>query len=230
MAATNLRALHRWTIAVTAIGGSLLLLMGTWLHPMSTDPNNATAAFGEYAVCKYWVIIHLLQFGGVILIVWALVSLGQFLIDGTAGALAVLGLATAVASLSAAAALQAVDGVALKAMVDAWAAAPREEKNSLFYAAFAVRQIEIGLAAMTSSLFGVTASLFGIALFRDERFSRWLGVIGVAGGIPLTISAVVMAHQGFSELAMDTNMPSSLVLALWMIAIGVQALRSRADT
>ena len=54
--------------------------------------------------------------------------------------------AGATVSLALAAALQAVDGIALKSMVDAWAAAPASEKRVVFHAAFAVRQLEIGLA------------------------------------------------------------------------------------
>jgi hypothetical protein len=56
-------------------------------------------------------------------------------------AFAVLG----AAGLATAALLQAVDGVALKATVDLWSGAG-EDRSSLFAAALAVRQVEIGLA------------------------------------------------------------------------------------
>ena len=58
--------------------------------------------------------------------------------------------AGAIAAIGISAALQAVDGVALKRMVDVWAASPAASKALAFQAAFAVRQIEVGLAAMTS--------------------------------------------------------------------------------
>jgi len=60
--------------------------------------------------------------------------------------------------------LQAVDGVALKVMVDKWAASASTEKPIFLQSAFAVRQIEIGLASMTSIFFGVTVSLYGVAV------------------------------------------------------------------
>jgi hypothetical protein len=58
------------------------------------------------------------------------------------------------------AALQAVDGIALKAMVDAWAVTPAAQKDLAFYAALAIRQVEIGLASMVSLLFGLTVNVY----------------------------------------------------------------------
>jgi hypothetical protein len=203
-----------------------LLLIGTWLHPMSADPNDPTAAFAEYAASSGWVAIHLTQLAGALLISAALILFGRRLADGSAAPLAAVATAGAIASAAAAAMLQAVDGVALKAMVDRWAAAPVGAKAGLFDAALAVRQIEIGLAAMTSLLFGLTTLLFGIALLIDGRFSRWLGVAAVAGGLPLAASGVAMAFQGFSAIAMDLNLSASLLLLFWLVAIGLIALRS----
>jgi hypothetical protein len=203
-----------------------LLLIGTGLHPMSADPNDPTTAFAEYAASTGWVVIHLTQLAGALLIASALVLLGRWLADGSAASLAALSTAGAIASAAAAAMLQAVDGVALKAMVDRWAEAPVGAKAGLFDAALAVRQIEIGLAAMTSLLFGLTTLLFGIALSVDGRFSRWLGVAAVAGGLLLAISGVATALQGFSALAMDLNLTASLLLLFWLVAIGLSAFRS----
>ena len=53
----------------------------------------------------------------------------------------------AIVSLAVAAALQAVDGIDLRTMVDTWAAAPVAQRPVAFQAAFAVRQVEVGLAA-----------------------------------------------------------------------------------
>jgi len=129
--------------------------------------------------------------------------------------------AGAIASLTLAAALQAVDGIALKAMVDAWAVAPASQKQGVFHAAFAVRQIEIGLASMLSLSLGLTATLSGGALFGDDRYPKWFAVLAIAGGVPTMVAGVVMAYTGFSGLAMAINMPANLLLLLWMLALGV---------
>ena len=117
-------------------------------------------------------------------------------------------------------ALQAVDGIALKFMVDAWAAAPAAQKEGLFHAAFAVRQIEIGLASMASLSLGLTATLYGVALLVDRTHPRWVGELAMVGGVPTMMAGVVIASTGFSALAMAINMPANALLLVWMLVLG----------
>src|SRR3981081_3654718 len=163
-------------IAVAAISDALFLVVGTYLHPMSADLNAPVAAFTEYAADRHWIANHLMQLVGVMLMLGASVLLGRRLATGPAQTVAALATAGAVASMAVAGVLQAVDGIALKAMADAWAMAPEQEKAALFSAAFAVRQIEIGLASMTCLFLGITVSLFGMALLIDCGFPKWLGI------------------------------------------------------
>ncbi len=208
--------------ATAAVAGAVVLFIGTFLHPADADPNDALAAFTEYAADQLWVASHLMQLLGMIFIVGALIQLSRILSTGGAGLWAALGGAGAIASLAVAAATQAVDGVALKVMVDNWAAATEPEKMMIFQAAYGVRQIEVGLASMAALLFGLTVSLYGIALIVDGRLPGWLGWLALIGGIPISVAGVVMAYTGFSALAMAINMPSSfLILVVWMIALGV---------
>lgn len=214
--------------AIAAISGALFLVAGTYLHPMNADPNMPAAAFAEYATDHKWVATHLIQLSGIALMVAALALLSRRLAGGPADVEGTLGMVGAVASLAVAAALQAVDGVALKAMVDNWAAAQERDKELLFQAVFAVRQIEIGLASITSLLFGFTVSVYGLALLRDSRFPKWLGFLALAGGAPTAIAGIVIAYSGFSELAMAVSMPFSFLLLCWMVALGVHMWRKPA--
>ena len=202
---------------IAAIAGALFLFVGTYLHPMAADPNVPSAAFSEYARSEYWVAIHLMQLLGVVLITASLVLLSRKMADGPAAEWATLGAAGAIASLSVASALQAVDGVALKVMVDTWAATP---EPASFSAAFGVRQIEVGLASIGDLLFGLTATIYGIALIIDGRFPRWIAAVAIIGGIPTAIAGVVIAHTGFSNQAMVIGMPSNSLLIVWMIVLG----------
>ena len=204
-----------------AIAGALLLLLGTYLHPMSADPNDAVAAFTEYAANRLWVTSHLTQLAGVALMVAALLVLTQQL--EAAGGIGWPRLASsgAVAGLAVAAALQAVDGVALKRRVDAWAAASAAQKDGAFHAAFAVRQIEVGLASMTSLLLGITVVISGIALLDAQLYPKWVGVLAIVGGVPTGIAGVVMAYTGFSGAAMAINMPANIIILVWMLALGI---------
>ena len=193
---------------------------------MSADPNVPSAAFTEYAADTHWVATHLTQLFGVALIVAALVLLSRRMADGPAAEWAALGTAGAVASLAIASALQAVDGVALKVMVDRWAATAEPARTAVFQGAFGVRQIEVGLASITSVLFGLTGSVYGIALLVDGRWPRWIGGSALVAGVSTAIAGVVIAHTGFSSLAMAINMPAGSLLILWMIVVGVYAWRS----
>ena len=51
-----------------AILGVLVLFTATLLHPLGAHPEDAPAAFTEYAADQYWVAIHLGQLFGVVLI------------------------------------------------------------------------------------------------------------------------------------------------------------------
>ncbi len=123
---------------VCAIGGAISLFIGTWMHPMNSDPNVAVAAFSEYAAADTWVTGHLMQLLGVTLMTAALLLLLRRLSDGSAAEYVVLATAGAIAGLATAAALQAVDGVALKVMVDKWAASASTEKPIFGVAAAAL--------------------------------------------------------------------------------------------
>jgi hypothetical protein len=207
--------------AKCAIAGSVLLVVGTSLHPMGADPNEAVAAFTAYAVDRLWVASHLTQLAGVVLIVAALLVLTQQLEAGSGAGWSRLAAGGAVASLAVTTALQAVDGIALKVMVDAWAAAPAAQKEVTLHAAFAVRQVEVGLASTLSLLFGLTVTVYGVALLVDKAYPQWMGGLAIVGGVPTTVAGVVMAYTGFSGLAMAINMPANSILLVWMLTLGV---------
>ncbi len=126
-----------------------------------------------------------------------------------------------VSALATSAVLQAVDGVALKVLVDAWASAAEEQKQSAFQAALAVRQIEVGVASFMALLFGTVFILFGIAIALSDGYLSWLGWLGALGGTGTVAGGLLVAFTGFSTTAMNVAMPSNLVLMIWMVVIGV---------
>ena len=207
--------------AIAAMLGPLLLFVSTLMHPVGADPNDAVAAFREYAADRLWVGSHLGQFLGLAITVAALVTLSRTLEEGKAAAWSRIGFAGAVASLAAAAALQAVDGVALKFMVDRWAAATAEQQPAIFEAALGVRQVEIGLASLMSLLFGITVAVYGVAMTLSPIYPSWVGFLAMLDGLGIAAAGIVQAYTGFSESAMMISMPAGLLLLVWMIVIGV---------
>jgi hypothetical protein len=207
--------------AAAAVGGAVLLFVATLMHPMSADPNDAPAAFAEYAADSRWVATHLGQFLGVAILGVALVALAATMEAGRPAAWARIGVVGTASSVAMAAALQAVDGVALKASVDRWMQATGDARARAFEAAFAVRQVEIGMASLLSVLFGFTVSVFGVAMLSGRRFPTWLGGMGLLGGIATVAAGVAQAYTGFSAFAMDLSMPGGSILLLWALVVGV---------
>ncbi len=206
--------------AAAAMSGAVTLFVATLLHPMSADPNDPPAAFAEYAADRLWVASHLGQFLGVAALGVALVALAATMEDGTPSALARIGVVGTAASVATAAALQAVDGVALKVMVNRWMQASGEARARAFEGAFAVRQVEVGVASLLSVLFGLTVSAFGISMLLSRRFPAWLGWLGLLGGLGTLAAGIAQAYTGFSPLAMMLSMPAGCVLLLWAIVVG----------
>ncbi|MCZ6503669.1 MAG: hypothetical protein O6945_14290 [Gammaproteobacteria bacterium] len=186
---------------------------------MGADPNDPVAAFTEYAQDRLWIASHLLQLAGVAAMMAALLFLAGQLEARKRSSVVRIAAAGAIATLTLAAALQAVDGIALKSMVDTWAAAPASEKEGVFHATFAIRQVEIGLASMLSLSFGLTMTLYGIALLGEEAYPKWFAGLAIAGSVPTIVGGVVMAYTGFSGLAMAINMPANFLLLFWMLAL-----------
>ena len=207
--------------AAAAISGAATLFVATLLHPMSADPNDPAAAFAEYAADPLWVASHLGQFLGFAILGVALVALAATMEPGSPSAWARIGVVGTAASVAMAGALQAVDGVALKTMVNHWMRARGEAQARAFEAAFAVRQVEIGMASLLSVLFGLTISVFGVAMLLGRRFPSWLACLGVLGGLATLAAGIAQAYTGFSALAMMLSMPASSVLLLWALVVGV---------
>ncbi|MBM7062603.1 hypothetical protein JQX08_17960 [Pseudomonas sp. UL073] len=210
---------------IASLLGVLVLFVATLLHPMDTPPWDAPAAFAEYAADGHWVCSHLGQLLGVLLGVIGLAALSWRLREGRAGVWALLGVLLATVSLALAFALQAVDGVALKLMVSHWQAADEASRAAVFAATYGVRQVEAGLASLMGIGFGITGLLYGVALCLSARAPTWLGLGALLAGAAVLGSSLVQAHTGFSELAMNVSMPSSLLLMLWQIAAGIYLLR-----
>jgi len=215
---------------ISAIVGVVVLFVASMLHPLDAHPGDAPAAFAEYALDRFWVATHLGQLLGVVLIATGLVALSWTLRAGRAGAWALLACLAAVASVSLAGALQAVDGVALKIAVDRWSASAEGVRAVAFEAAYAVRQVEVGLASVMGAFFGLTVLLYGTAVLLSPVAPSWLGVFGTLAGLATVISSVVQAHTGFSDVAMATSMPSSLLVLVWSICVGIFLLRTARAT
>ena len=207
--------------AATAIGGVILLVVSTMLHPVPSDPSDLTAALTEYAGDRLWMWSHLGQFLGVAAMAAALVMLAATFDPGPEGTLARVAAAGAAVTAAAAAALQAVDGVALNAMAKHWIAASEPARRSAYDAAFAVREIEIGLASLLLLVVGLTVVLLGIAMLISARHPSWLATLGLLAGLGAVAAAATQGTAGFSPHAMTLSMSATAALLLWVVLVGL---------
>ena len=190
--------------------------------------------FEEYAESDVWVVAHLAQFAGFGLVFTA-VALLSWSLTHRPPPTSVLGAASLVlasASLAGSGVLQAVDGIALKAMVDAWAGAPTGERTVAFAAAKAVRWIEIGISSHFRILQGTTFVSFGAALAADQHFPRWFGWIGAVAGLGMVLRGFAIASTGFS-LGNPVYLYSEVLrigLYLWLVGLAVLIWRRSTST
>lgn len=211
--------------AVAAPIGAVVFIVSTLLHPSASAPSDFPAALAEYAASSHWVGIHLGQFVGVAAEGMALVALAATFEPGRATAWARIGLAGTVASVAVYAAVQAVDGVANHVMAHRWAVAGGEARVLGYEAAFAVRQIEVGLTSLFGLVFGSTLIVFGLAMLLSIRYPAWLGGTGLLGGLGTLAIGLEQAFNGFSDLALTLFMVVGPIDLIYANVTGILLLR-----
>ncbi len=210
------------------VAGLVLRVVAELFHPRRQPAIEPPAVFTEYAASTGWLWVHYAQFTAAAIIVAGFLVLTRAL--GAAFGDSALQRLTAGAAAATAALIavnMAVDGVALKNAVDAWAAAPEQERAARFAAAEVVRWLEWGANSFFQILLGSTLVLSGVAISRTALARRWLGWVAVAAGVCLIAGGVLVGHSGF------TGSPTNLIAyALFLVAaVGllITGIRSRAS-
>lgn len=202
---TNLASADRSLLvlgAAAAFGGFALQAAASAWHPSTAPPNDSVAAFHEYAHSEAWVLVHLGQFAGALLVALALVIIARSIPRvGLAGALALIGGSAATVWAAIFGVQMAVDGFALKAAIDAWHAAPPSDQPAAFLVAESVRAIEKGLSSLFHLTNGAALLSLGLAVSLGSTYPRWLGWFGAAAGFGYLAGGVAVAHTGFSPEA-----------------------------
>jgi hypothetical protein len=214
--------------AALLVAGVAALIVATFLHPSHEDPGDAVKAFAEYAADPNWLMSHLLQLAGAVCMVLGLAGTLQCV--GARSDLRPICMVLSGAAIAILCALQAVDGVALKFMVDRLAVAAPEDKNIYFQAAFAVRAIEIGLAAIATMLIGLTVIVYSFAFHRSGLGGRVLLAIGFLTGLLSLGAGWGTGFMGFGGWAMMAGMASRILLMGWVVAVAIIVWRRDALT
>ena len=211
---------------------ALVSIAGTFLHPNREDPNNYTAVFTEYAHSNDWTAIHLIQFGGVALLIAGLLALYFALCftDGAPRWLGFFGALSAAVTLAVAGVQYAVDGVALKQAVDAWASAPSAEQAARLASAEAIRWLEWGVSGYADMLLGLTLALLGTAIAGTARISRLVGILMGLAGLGLIAKGWVLGTVGFAPVGAVPSNVAQLLIGATTLALLIVAWREKAVT
>ena len=114
--------------AAAGVLGAIVFMAGNMLHARSADIEVYAEQIKAVAESDIWITDHLLFFVGAVLIGVFLVALHRTMLDGLPGALSRIGYFGTVASTAVVTVLVGLDGMASKAIHNAWAAAPASEK------------------------------------------------------------------------------------------------------
>jgi hypothetical protein len=125
---------------------------------------------------------------------------------------------------SAFAVLQAVDGIALKMAVDAWVAAPPEEKAITFRVAEGIKFIEYGTNSIFRILQGLVAVIFGVTIIKSKLLSKWICGAGVVIDAVTVYAGLEVAYLGFGGLTTIIGI-SMIIYFIWVGILGILMLR-----
>jgi hypothetical protein len=198
------------------------------LHPHEEYANDSAAAFAEYARSDDWVLVHLGQFLGVLMVAVGLATVATWLArrPGVVGFLGIAAAVTAVTSAAVFAVQMAVDGVALKAAVDAWqSSSGTAAQDTSFQVAESVRSVEKGLSGLFGVTNGLTMISLGVALAMLRTRARWLGWVAAVAGVGLAAVGVITAETGFSHEATNLMLPTTALVAVFMVGMTVASWR-----
>ena len=218
--------------AIAGIVGAVVFAAANMLHPRSDDIEVYAEQIKEVAGSDIWITDHLLLFVGAVLIGVFLIALQRTMLDGLPGVLSRLGYFGTVVSTAVITVLVSLDGIASKAIHDAWAAAPESEKAVALRIAEGMEEIDVGVfSAWIILFFGATFIVYGLAVALSNVFPKWLGWTATALG---TISLVVGFYQAYDGLSVFvTNYAfssSATLLTVWVLVMAVLMARKTMQT
>lgn len=208
--------------SLSLMAGALLAVTFNLLHPRTAGVADVETVLRMIADSAAWDLIHAALLLGVLLIVAGLVAVEQSIEGEPGAAWARLGRTGALLSGAVYLVLSAVDGRARKVMAESWLHAPPPERPAAFRASEGLEMVNFGLFSVFGVVFfGLTFILFGLAIAKSDVYPRFLGWVGLIGG--LVSFFVGSAHLLRGPSVLMTNIlftVFSLILTAWLLVVG----------
>ena len=213
--------------AAAGMVGAVIFAIANMLHARSDDIEIYAEQIKAVAESDVWLTGHLMLFVGGILIAIFLIALHRTMMDGLAGALSRIGYFGTVASTGVLTVLVGVDGIASKAVHDAWAAAPDAEKAVALRVAEAMENIDVGIfSAWIILFFGMTFIVYGLAVAMSDNFPKWMGWVAAALGLVSLVVGFYQAYDGLSVVITTYAFSgTATLLTVWVLVMAILMAR-----
>lgn len=217
--------------SVSAILGGILAIIVNVFHPRTASIEQVEPWLAMVAASGIWLGDHVAIIVPNLMLTGGLVAIAHSITEARGAAWAQLGLAGAIIGAAVLAVWIAVDGIATKAVADAWANAPTAEKAAAFRLGQAFLRVNVALFSVWLIAWGVTIALYGLAVATTTVYPRWLGVAAVLAGLGAALVGVAQALTGPSHLVTTVLVGIfAFLLTSWVMAIGILLWRRGATT
>lgn len=202
--------------------GAALGLIFNILHPRGSGIDTSQEELALVADSSIWLFDHFMIAWSIGFGFIGLVAIARSFTGEAGESWGRLALASAIGSVAIAILAITIDGIALKEVADNWAEAGRGTESSVFAAADAVANISLALfITVIGTLFGFTATLFGIAGLASDNYPKWLGYAALVAGLVGLLTGSIAFLTGPSDVAFNILFPiSSFLYTIWLFASG----------
>jgi hypothetical protein len=216
---------HRTLFKVGAIGamvGAVLGLVANLLHPRGSGIDTSREELELVADSSLWLFDHYLIAWALAFSFIGLIAIGHSFAGEAGESWGRFARASAIGSIAIAVVAITIDGMALKEVADNWSEAGRGTDSSAFAAADAVANVSLALfTTVIASLFGATATFFGIAGLVSTNYPKWLGYAALVAGLLGLLTASITFLSGPSDVAFNILFAiSSFLYTVWLFASG----------
>ncbi|WP_320064959.1 DUF4386 family protein [Micromonospora sp. RTGN7] len=179
-----------------------------------------------------WLLVHMVIAVAMLLKLAGMMTLGTVVEGGAARPLSRIGNGLAITGATLLLVTMARDGYVHAFITDNWAAAGADSKD-VWAANFAVSlRTSYSMEIMSMLAFvGFAPLAYGAAMLTDSRFPRWLGLLGIFGGLGGVVTALILFLTGNTDLGYGVFYPLFVVLvpAVWFIKTALVIIRHSVD-
>lgn len=175
-----------------------------------------------------WLILHLAVAVGMLLKLAGMLTIGATMEQTGPDPLARIGNGLAVVGVALLLVTMARDGYVHAFITDSWQQAGSQPAD-IWSANFAA-SLRASYAAEIMSLLafvGFAPLAYGAAMLSGSRFPRWIGLLGVIGGLGGLLTAAVLWQTGNTDLGYGVLYPLFVILlpAVWLVAAALNVWR-----